>query len=105
MYFSDGSKKEVIKSEVPYSLYVLALADEANTSTLNYYKSNPELLTQSGRYLIASAFALSGDKKKFYQMLPKGFARTIIFHGQYNILKQKKSDEVFIRFFCNKVCE
>jgi hypothetical protein len=73
MYFSDGSKKEVIKSEVPYSLYVLALADEAKTSTLNYYKSNPELLTQSGRYLIASAFALSGDKKKFYQMLPKGF--------------------------------
>jgi len=73
MYYADGSKKEVIKSEVPYSLYVLALADEAKTSTLNYYKSNPELLTQSGRYLIASAFALTGDKKKFYQMLPKGY--------------------------------
>lgn len=73
MYYADGSKKEVIKSEVPYSLYVLALADEAKTSTLNYYKSNPELLTQSGRYLIAAAFALSGDKKKFYQMLPKGY--------------------------------
>lgn len=73
MYYADGSKKEVIKSEVPYSLYVLALADEAKTSTLNYYKSDPEMLTQSGRYLIAAAFALSGDKKKFYQMLPKGF--------------------------------
>jgi uncharacterized protein YfaS (alpha-2-macroglobulin family) len=73
MYYADGSKKEVIKSEVPYSLYVLALADEAKTSELNYYKSNPELLTQSGRYLIAAAFALKGDKKKFYAMLPKGF--------------------------------
>ncbi|HRH57748.1 MAG TPA: MG2 domain-containing protein, partial [Chitinophagales bacterium] len=73
MYYADGSKKEVIKSEVPYSLYVLALADEAKTSELNYYKSNPELLTQSGRYLIAASFALKGDKKKFYAMLPKGF--------------------------------
>ncbi|MFN8237044.1 MAG: MG2 domain-containing protein [Chitinophagales bacterium] len=73
MYYSDGSKKEVVKTEIPYSLYVLALADEVKMSNLNYYKSNPELLTQSGRYLIASAFALSGDKKKFYQMLPKGY--------------------------------
>jgi uncharacterized protein YfaS (alpha-2-macroglobulin family) len=73
MYYPDGSKKEVVKTEIPYSLYVLALADELKLSNLNYYKSNPELLTQSGRYLIASAFALSGDKKKFYQMLPKGY--------------------------------
>ncbi|MFN8259825.1 MAG: MG2 domain-containing protein [Chitinophagales bacterium] len=73
MYYADGSKKEVIKSEVPYSLYVLALADEAKTSELNYYKSNPELLTQSGKYLIAASFALKGDKKKFYAMLPKGY--------------------------------
>lgn len=73
MYYADGTKKEVIKSEVPYSLYVLALADEAKTSELNYYKSNPDLLTQSGRYLIAASFALKGDKKKFYAMLPKGF--------------------------------
>lgn len=73
MYYADGSKKEVIKSEVPYSLYVLALVDEAKTSELNYYKSNPDLLTQSGKYLIAAAFALKGDKKKFYAMLPKGY--------------------------------
>jgi uncharacterized protein YfaS (alpha-2-macroglobulin family) len=73
LYFTNGTKKEVIKTEVPYSLYVLALADEAKTSALNYYKSNPQLLTQSGRYLIAAAFALEGDKKKFYQMLPKSY--------------------------------
>ena len=73
MYYSNGSKKEVVKAEVPYSLYVLALADEARTSELNYYKSNPELLSQSGKYLIAASFALKGDKKKFYAMLPKGY--------------------------------
>lgn len=72
-YFSDGNKIEVVKEEVPYSLYVLALADRARTSELNYYKSNTQLLTQSGKYLIAAAFALEGDKKKFYQMLPKGY--------------------------------
>jgi hypothetical protein len=47
---------------------VLALADEAKTSTLNYYKSNPDLLSQSGKYLIACAFALEGDKKKYQQL-------------------------------------
>jgi alpha-2-macroglobulin len=71
--YADGSKKEVVKTEIPYSLYVLALADEVKLSSLNYYKSNPQLLTQSGRYLIAAAFALAGDKTKFYKMLPKGY--------------------------------
>ena len=73
LYYQDGTQKEVIKAEVPYSLYVLSLADESKIAALNYYKSHPELLTQSGRYLIAAAFALKGDKKKFYAMLPKGF--------------------------------
>ncbi len=73
MTYSDGTKKEFVTEEVPYSLYVLALADEAKTSELNYYKSNPEILTQSGKYLVAASFALKGDKKKFYAMLPKGY--------------------------------
>lgn len=73
IYYADGVKKEVVKEEVPYSLYVLALADEAKTSTLNYYKSNPDILSQSGKYLIACAFALEGDKKKYQQLLPRGF--------------------------------
>lgn len=73
LHYADGTKKEVVKTEIPYSLYVLALADEVKLSNLNYYKSNPELLTQSGRYLIAAAFALAGDKNKFYQLLPKGY--------------------------------
>ena len=73
IYYADGSKREFIKEEVPYSLYVLALADEAKIAELNYYKSNANMLSQSGKYLIAAAFALKGDKKKFYQMLPKGY--------------------------------
>jgi len=73
MYYADGRKREVIKAEVPYSLYVLAMADEVKGSTLNYYKSNKELLTQSGQYLLACAYAMQGDKKKFYELLPKGY--------------------------------
>ena len=84
--YADGSKKEIVKEEVPYSLYVLALADEVKTAELNYYKSNTQLLSQSGKYLIAAAFALKGDKNKFYQMLPKGFVneKTIpAFNGNF----------------------
>lgn len=73
IFYSDGTKKEVVKEEVPYSMYVLAMADKVKTSELNYFKANPQILTQSGKYLIAAAYALKGDKTKFYQMLPKGY--------------------------------
>lgn len=85
--YTDGSKKEVVKEEVPYSLYVLAMADKVKASELNYFKANPHLLTQSGKYLIAAAYALKGDRTKYFQMLPKSYVNenTVpAFDGNFN---------------------
>ncbi len=73
LYYGNGKKKEVISEEVAYSLYVLALDGEGKISSLNYYKSNPEMLTMSSKYLIACSYALMGEKKKFQEMLPKAY--------------------------------
>ncbi|MBI4645994.1 MAG: alpha-2-macroglobulin family protein, partial [Bacteroidia bacterium] len=72
-YYNTNKKKDIAPKEVPYSLYVLALADEPQRAVMNYYKSNIEQLSLDGRYLLAAAFALAGDKKSFEQILPDAF--------------------------------
>jgi len=74
-YFENGARKSrnVPRREILYSAYVLALADKAPVSTMNYYKSMTAQLSSEGRYLLASAFMLAGDVKSFRSVLPKSF--------------------------------
>ncbi|NVO84651.1 alpha-2-macroglobulin family protein [Hymenobacter terrestris] len=58
------------KKEIPYSLYVLALAGRPTPVALNYYKANRPLLADDSRYLLAAAFALSGNQRAFQQTVP-----------------------------------
>ena len=71
--FNSSSKREIAPKEVAYSLYVLALAGEKPISTMNYYKARPEQLSLDGRYLLAAAYALTGDTKKYKEILPNAF--------------------------------
>ena len=74
-YYYNGDKKRTIApKEAAYSMFVLALAGKAQISTMNYYKSNPNLLSLDAKYLLAAAYALSGDKDKYYDVLPKEFS-------------------------------
>jgi uncharacterized protein YfaS (alpha-2-macroglobulin family) len=72
-YYNGGKNMKVAPHEVGYSLYVLALAGKQDMSTMNYYKSNPQLLTLDCKYLLSAAYALAGDKGKFKEMLPGNF--------------------------------
>ena len=73
-YFNRNQNKKIAPKEVAYGLYVLALAGKSNISTMNYYKANKELLALDSRYLLSAAYALSGDKKGFNELLPSAFA-------------------------------
>jgi uncharacterized protein YfaS (alpha-2-macroglobulin family) len=73
-YYNGSQKKMIAPKEVAYSLYVLAMAGKPQVSTMNYYKENIQMLTLDSRYLLSAAFALSGDKAKFKEMLPSAFA-------------------------------
>ena len=72
--YNNKESREISAEEIPYSLFVLALSGNKNISSLNFYKSHPELLSLEGKYLIAAAYALSGEKNKFQELLPKSFA-------------------------------
>ncbi|GGG52613.1 alpha-2-macroglobulin [Hymenobacter glacieicola] len=61
------------KKEVAYSLYVLALAGRPDAVGLNYYKANRKLLPEDSRWVLACAFALSGNQRSYREALPTRF--------------------------------
>lgn len=62
-----------VRKEVIYSLYVLALAERADISLMNYYRVRPHLLTNDSKYLLAGAFALNKDWNAFKELMPQAF--------------------------------
>ncbi|MCW5906958.1 MAG: alpha-2-macroglobulin family protein [Chitinophagales bacterium] len=72
-YYNRNQNKKIAPKEVAYSLYVLALAGKPQVSTMNYYKQNPQLLALDSKYLLSAAYAISGNKAKFNEMLPASF--------------------------------
>jgi uncharacterized protein YfaS (alpha-2-macroglobulin family) len=73
-WFNGNKNKKIAPKEVAYSLYVMALASEAKMSYMNYYKSRRDELSLDSKYLLATAYALAGDKKKYQQIVPPEFS-------------------------------
>lgn len=73
-YYNRNQQRKIAPKEVPYSLYVLALANRTQVSAMNYYKANPQLLALDGRYLLSAAYATGGDKRSFTAFLPTSFS-------------------------------
>ena len=76
-FFNQNQKKQIAPREIAYSLYVLAMIGKNQTSTMNYYKQNSNLLATDSKYLLSAAYALAGDKIKFKELLPTTFAGEI----------------------------
>lgn len=73
-YYNRNQNKKIAPKEVAYSLYVLALAGRTDVPVMNYYKANQNLLALDSKYLLSAAYAASGDKRSFTQMLPRSFS-------------------------------
>ena len=56
-----------------YALYVLAIGSQPDLSLMNFYRTARALLTTDTQYLLAGAFALSGDRKTYTELLPTRF--------------------------------
>lgn len=69
--------QKIANKEIPYSLYVLALAGSPDLSTMNYYKARPALLSSDGVYLLAGAFAHAGKWNAYYDMMPGKFSAEV----------------------------
>ena len=72
-YYNGTRQRKIAPKEVAYSLYVLALAGEKPTSLMNYYRARIEQLSLDSRYLLAGAYALSGDMTRANEILPHAF--------------------------------
>ncbi len=72
-YYNRNQNRKIVPKEVIYGLYVLSLAGRPNISVMNYYKSNPLLLSLDCKYLLSAAYALAGDRNSFKQFLPTQF--------------------------------
>ncbi|MCU0353049.1 MAG: alpha-2-macroglobulin family protein [Cytophagales bacterium] len=65
--------KRIAFKEIPYSLYVLALARRADVATMNYYKASRGLLALDSQYLLATAYRMLGDAASARSVLPAAF--------------------------------
>ncbi|MEX2115923.1 MAG: alpha-2-macroglobulin [Bacteroidota bacterium] len=74
-YFSANRTqiKRIADKNTIYALFVLAQGGRADVSLMNYYRRETRLLTNDTQYLLAGAFALSGDRKAFLELLPPEF--------------------------------
>lgn len=95
-YFENGLRKSrsIPRREILYSVYVLALADKAPVSIMNYYKSLASQLSSESRYLLASAFMLAGDVSSYRSVLPKSFGSEKViseFGGSYSSYLRDRS--------------
>ena len=71
-----GNRRTVTKvasKEIPYSLYVMALAGRGDISTMNYYKARPHLLSTDSKYLLAGAYAAMEKMTSYNEFLPPEF--------------------------------
>jgi alpha-2-macroglobulin len=76
-YASERNNRVVVRriadKSVPYGLYVLALAGKPEPSLMNFYRREQSLLTTDTRALLAGAFALSGERTTYVELMPKEF--------------------------------
>lgn len=76
-YFNNNRSKNILPKELPYSLFVLSLAGKPEVATMNYCKQNTQWLALDGKYLLSAAYALSGDRSRFNELLPGSFSGEI----------------------------
>ena len=58
-----GKIKKIYKKENIYSLYLLALYGKADIASINFYKSQIEMLALYSRYMLACTYLAIGERK------------------------------------------
>ncbi len=74
LYYNENLKKEIAAKEIAYSLYVLSIAGQPQVPVMNYYKAHLDMLSIDSKYMLAAAYAVSGQPDKARQVLPGSFS-------------------------------
>jgi uncharacterized protein YfaS (alpha-2-macroglobulin family) len=73
-YYNGAEKREIVKKEIGYSLYVLALAGKPDYAGMKHYLNNTDELSLDTKYLIACAFILTDDIAAARKIMPTSFS-------------------------------
>jgi alpha-2-macroglobulin len=65
--------KRIADKACIYALYVLANSGVPEKAVMDFYRGERSLLTTDTRYLLAAAYALSGDRSTYTELLPSEF--------------------------------
>jgi uncharacterized protein YfaS (alpha-2-macroglobulin family) len=68
-------KRERIRPELAYSLYVLSLTDDPYLAGMNELKAEFTSLPQDLKFLLACSYMQIGDERSFRALLPKSYIR------------------------------
>ena len=66
--------RRIANKSAVYALYVLALGHLPEKAVMDFYRGERDLLTNDTRFLLAGAYALSGSRSVFQELLPAEFA-------------------------------
>ncbi len=66
--------RRIADKSTVYALYVLAAAGTPDRSVMDFYRGDRSLLTPDSRTMVAAAYALSGDRRAYTEILPGSFA-------------------------------
>ncbi len=86
-WYNGNLNRKIAPKTVAYALYVLAMAEQPNKSTMNYYKAHREDLSLDSHYLLAAAYRMIGDEKSYRDLLPGTFEGEIansVFGGTFH---------------------
>ncbi|HTX99292.1 MAG TPA: MG2 domain-containing protein, partial [Bacteroidota bacterium] len=76
-YYWDQGKvvvRRIADKSSLYALYVLASASAADRALMDFYRGDQGLLTLDSRSMLAAAYALSGDRRTYGELMPDKFA-------------------------------
>jgi uncharacterized protein YfaS (alpha-2-macroglobulin family) len=86
-YYNGTQQKSIVKKEIGYSLYVLALAGKPDYASMKHYLGNIDELSLDTKYLIACAFVLTDDIAASRKIMPASFSgekSVSTFGGSFN---------------------
>lgn len=72
-YYAYNQKRPIYPRANIYALYVLALAAQPQSSTMNFYLGKQEFLTPDSKYLLSAAYALSGNAYRSKELITSNF--------------------------------
>ena len=67
-YMNVVKNRKIYKKENIYSLFLMAMYGKADISSMNFFKSQVDMLALDSRYMLACTYLAIGERKTYEQL-------------------------------------